>query len=321
MDSDPGVVLLTDRAWPDDSIERKIIEGAGLRFAAGPADPASAEEIEQLVMRHDPIAIMTCWAPVSAAAIRIPSALRAVARMGVGLDNIDVQSATARGAYVTNVPDYCVEEVSDHAVALVLDWTRQISAFDRDVHCGTWNPAAARLGRLRSKTVGIIGYGRIGKATARKLSAFGCRIQVNAPRARSDGRVVRVDLDELLRTSDVVILHVPLTSETRHLIGRDELSEMRDDALLVNVSRGGLIDTNALIDALQSGEIGSVALDVLEDEPFVHPALLQHSNAVITPHIAFSSDESVAELRTKAAEEVVRILAGQPPRYPCNDPS
>ncbi|MFF3332759.1 C-terminal binding protein [Streptomyces sp. NPDC002888] len=316
-----GVVFLTDRAWPDDEIERRIIEDAGFGLVSGPADPAPEQTIEHLVKAYDPVAIMTCWAPVSATAVRTPSRLRVVARMGVGLDNIDVAAATERGALVTNVPDYCVEEVSDHAVGLVLDWTRGITALDRQVRAGQWDPAGARLRRLSSKTVGIAGYGRIGRASARKFSALGCRVVVHDPGAQGRADVEFLSWPELLGTADVVVLHVPLAPDSRHLVGAKEFAAMRDGALLVNVSRGGLVDTAALVDALDAGRIGGAALDVLEEEPTVRPALLDRPNVVITPHVGFSSDESVVELRTKAAEDVVRVLRGQTPHYPCNTPA
>ncbi|MEH0580098.1 C-terminal binding protein [Streptomyces canus] len=316
-----GVVLLTDRAWPDDEIERRIIEEAGFDLVVGPADPAPKETIEDLVKTHDPVAIMTCWAQVSSTAIQTPSRLGVVARMGVGLDNIDVAAATERGTLVTNVPDYCVEEVSDHALGLILDWTRGIARYDRDVRAGRWDPAGARLQRLRSKTIGIVGYGRIGRATARKCAALGCRVIVHDPVVDPSADVEFVSWPELLGVADAVVLHVPLTPATRHLVGAPELAAMRDGALLVNVSRGGLVDTAALVVALDAGRIAGAALDVLEEEPTVDPALLAHPNAVITPHVAFSSDESVEELRTKAAQEVVRVLRGQQPHYPCNTPT
>lgn len=188
MHQSAGVVLLTDRAWPDDAIERRIIGDAGFELVAGPAESAPAAEIERLVEAHDPVAIMTCWAQVSAAAVASPSRLMTVARMGVGLDNIAVEATTARGAYVTNVPDYCVEEVSDHAVALVLNWSRGVTRFDRDVRSGSWDPAGAGLCRLSSKMIGLAGYGRIGRATARKLAGLGsvswATIAISAERAR-----------------------------------------------------------------------------------------------------------------------------------------
>jgi D-3-phosphoglycerate dehydrogenase / 2-oxoglutarate reductase len=304
-------VLLTDRAWPDDRVEREVLAAAGLRLAVGPAEPGDAATIDALVAEHQPAAILTCWAEVSATAIESCAALQVIARMGVGLDNIDVAQASSRGVLVTNVPDYCVEEVSDHAVGLVLAWTRGLVATDREVRAGRWNPASARLRRLSTLTCGVVGYGRIGRRTAEKLRAFGARVVTSRPSP----------LDELLATSDVVILHAPLTEATRHLIGARELALMPPGSLLVNVSRGGLVDTDALAASLHAGHLGGAGLDVIESEPAVPAQLLTHPAAVITPHIAFSSDASLVELRRSAAEEVVRVLRGETPRYPCNNPS
>lgn len=322
-DSGTPVVLLTDYAWPDDSVERSVVEGAGFALVTGPAEPAPAERIEHLVELHQPQAVLTCWAPVSAGAIALSSGLRVVARLGVGLDNIDVDEATERGVWVTNVPDYCVEEVSDHAVGMVLAWTRGLTALDRAVRAGTWDPAAARLRRLSELTCGVVGYGRIGRATVRKLAAFGPRILVSDPAlgARTSADFEPVGFDELLVRSDVVILHAPLTEKTRHLIGAAELAMMPRGALLVNVSRGGLVATGALIAALDDGWLGGIALDVIETEPDVPDELRGHPNVILTPHVAFSSDASVVELRRRAAEEVVRVLRGEMPSHPCNRPA
>ncbi|WP_433475050.1 C-terminal binding protein [Spirillospora sp. CA-142024] len=316
-----GTVLLTDHAWPDDTVERSIIETAGFTLVTGPADAAPREVIEELVAAHRPMGVLTCWAPVSAAAIGASAGLRIVARLGVGLDNIDVDAATERGIWVTNVPDYCVEEVSDHAVGMVLDWTRGLAACDREVRAGVWDPAGIRLRRLSALTCGVVGYGRIGRATVRKLRAFGCRILVSDPSSRAEAPLVEmVQLEELLRRSDVVILHLPLTERTHHLIGGEQLALMPPGGLLVNVSRGGLVDTDAVVDALDDGRLGGAALDVLETEPHVPGALLTRPGALLTPHVAFSSDASVEELRRRAAEEVVRVLRGRSPVNPCNRP-
>jgi D-3-phosphoglycerate dehydrogenase len=319
--SRPGTVLLTDYAWPDDSVERSVIEEAGHTLVTGPAEPASAEAIEELVAEHRPDGILTCWAPVSATAVESSPDLRIVARLGVGLDNIAVDAATERRVWVTNVPDYCVEEVSDHAVGMVLAWTRGLAVFDRDVRAGRWDPASARLRRLSTLTCGVVGFGRIGRATARKLGAFGCRILAHDPYPPKDASGVEiVGLEELLRRCDVVILHVPLTPGTHHIIGSEQLELMRPGGLLVNVSRGGLVDTDAVIKALDSGHLDGAAFDVLETEPEVPAGLLDQPGALLTPHVAFSSDASVTELRRRAAEEVVRILAGDAPSQPCNSP-
>ncbi|WLW50123.1 C-terminal binding protein [Streptomyces sp. YU58] len=319
--SRPGTVLLTDYAWPDDSVERSVIEAAGHTLVTGPAEPASAEAIEELVAEHRPAGILTCWAPVSATAVGASPELRIVARLGVGLDNIAVDSATERGVWVTNVPDYCVDEVSDHAVGMVLAWTRGLALFDREVRAGHWNPAGARLRRLSTLTCGIVGFGRIGRATARKLGGFGCRILAHDPHTPKDTPGVEMaGLEELLCRSDVVILHVPLTPGTHHIIGTGQLALMRPGGLLVNVSRGGLVDTDAVVKALDSGHLDGAAFDVLESEPHVPAALLDQPGALLTPHVAFSSDASVTELRRRAAEEVVRILADETPAHPCNSP-
>lgn len=312
-------VFLTDYAWPDDSVERGIVESSGMRLVSAAAAPLSASEIEALVREHRPSAILTCWAPVSANAIKASPELQIVARLGVGLDNIAVDAATSRGVLVTNVPDYCVEEVSDHALGFALAWTRGLIFFDREVHAGRWSPADAKLRRLGALTCGLVGFGRIARTTARKLGAFGCRLLTHDPFLREEVPGVQsVGLDDLLANSDIVIVHAPLTDGTRHLIDSERISRMRRGSLLINVSRGRIVDTDAVIEALQSGQLSAAALDVLESEPVVPPELLLQSGAMLTPHVAFSSDASLLELRRRATEEVVRVLRGSAPRNPCN---
>jgi D-3-phosphoglycerate dehydrogenase len=264
---------------------------------------------------------MTNWAPVGAAAIAASASLRIIARLGVGLDNIAVAEATRRGIWVTNVPDYCIEEVSDHAVAMLLAWARGLVHFDREVRQGRWEPATARLRRVRDLTCGIIGLGRTGRRTAQKLHGFGVRVLGHT---RHCGQMVdgiqTLSLEDLLRRCDALIVHVPLTAQTHHLLGREQLALMKPGAFLVNVSRGAVIDSQALADALARGHLGGAALDVLEDEPSVPPGLLR-PDVILTPHVAFSSDASLRDLRRKASEEVIRVLRGQPPHEACNRPS
>lgn len=313
-----ATVLVTDHAWPDLDIERGVLESAGMRLVAGPAQAAEAAHIAALVREHQPASILTCWAPVSRAAIESSASLRHVGRLGVGLDNIDTASCAERSVVVTNVPDYCVEEVSDHALGFALAWSRGLVAFDRDVRAGRWEPSRARLRRLCTMSVGIVGFGRIGAATARKFGAWGCRVRAHTRTPPHDPRGIEfLPLDELLASSDIVVLHVPLTPETHHLLDHDRLARMKPGALLINVSRGALVDTAAAVDALRSGHLGGAALDVLESEPQVPASLLELSGAMLTPHIAFSSDASLAELRRRAAEESVRVLQGSAPLHPC----
>lgn len=314
-------VLLTDFAWPDVDLEQSIMHAAGMVLVVGPSSPASADAIQQMSAEHRPSAILTCWAQVSAGAIDASPGLRIVARLGVGLDNIAVTHATEKGVLVTNVPDYCVDEVSDHAMALVLAWTRGIATFDRDVRGGRWDPASARLRRLSTLTCGIVGFGRIGRRTAVKLQAFGPRILVSDPHPQDVAGITFVDLDRVLAQSDIVIVHAPLTEATRHLIDAARIARMKRGALLVNVSRGGIVDTDAVVAALASGHLGGAGLDVLESEPEVPATLRAQPGAVVTPHVAFSSDVSLLELRRRACEEVVRVLRGEPAQFPCNRPA
>jgi D-3-phosphoglycerate dehydrogenase len=319
MSSRPAV-LLTDYAWPDATVEAALLESAGLHLVTGPGEPASAEVIAALAAEHQPAAIMTNWAPVSAAAVAASAPLRIVARLGVGLDNIAVDEATRRGIWVTNVPDYCIEEVSDHAVGMLLAWARGLIHLDREVKAGHWDPASARLRRVRDLTCGIVGLGRTGRRSAEKLRAFGVRLLGHARGARAAFEGIETTtLEDLLRRSDVVIVHLPLTTETRHLLDRERLALMKPGAFLINVSRGAVIDTSALVDALASGSLNGAALDVLEDEPRV-PAGLLRPDVILTPHVAFSSDASLRDLRRKATEEVVRVLRGERPREARNEP-
>ena len=313
-------VLQTDFAWPDVSIERAVIEAAGHELVAGPAVPLSAEGIEALVRTHDPVAIMTCWAQVSAAAIAAPRDLKIVQRIGVGLDNIDVTAATSRGAWVANVPDYCIAEVADHATALLLDWARGTVAFDADVKRGEWNPAKAKLRRVAELTVGIVGVGRIGAATAQRLAAFGCTVLGYSRAPKPTGSVAFVAFDDLLARSDVVIIHAPLTDETNQMFGASTLSRMKRGAFMINVSRGPIIDNDALLAALTDGQLSGAGLDVIDGEPNPPRALVERPDVIVTPHVAFSSDASLAELRRRSAEEVVRVLTGERPHFPCNSP-
>lgn len=312
-------VLLTDYAWPDDAIERAVIEAAGFSLVSGASAPAPAAEIEALARKHQPAAIMTCWARVSGDAIAAAPDLRIVQRLGVGLDNIDVAAATARNIVVANVPDYCVEEVSDHAVGLALAWARGIAAFDRSVKSGAWAPETAKLHRVRDLTVGIVGYGRIGKRTAEKFAPFGVRLLAQSPSYKGGHIAEAATLDDLLAASDIVIIHAPLTAATQHLFDAARIARMKPGAYLINVSRGPVVDNDALLAALESGQLSGAGLDVVEGEPSPPASIVTRPDVIVTPHVAFSSAASLEELRRRAAEEVVRVLRGEAAHFPCND--
>lgn len=322
-------IFLTDYPWPDLDIERGLIEATGFELVAGPSVASNAAAIEALVAQHNPIAIMTCWSQVSAAAILKPTALKVVARLGVGLDNIDVSAATARGAWVTNVPDYCIEEVSDHAIAMLLNYTRGIGEFDRKSKQGEWNPSSAQLLRLKNLTIGVIGYGQIGRVTARKLTAgFGCKVLVNSPsvlKQFGSGRPLGAGIfaaspAAIQLEADVIILHLPLSEASRRMINDSFIAGCARKPYLINVSRGGLVDNDALSRGLDAKKLAGAALDVVEGEPTPPMSLVGREDVVVTPHIAFTSDASLRELRERCTADVLRVLRDEPPLHPCNSP-
>lgn len=245
------------------------------------------------------------------------SRCRVIARYGVGVDNIDVEAATERDIAVACVPDYAVEEVSTHAIALLLALHRRLVRFDRAVREGSWRAdAAGEIPRLSECTLGIVGYGRIGAETARKARAFGMRLLVSDPYA--DGAAIRAagatpaSYEELLGESDMISLHVPLMPQTRHIVDRAALARMRPGAVLVNVSRGGLVDDDALAEALSAGRLAGAGLDMTEVEPPpASAAILQAPNVLVTPHVAWVSTGAREELQRRAAEEVARVLRGE----------
>ncbi|WP_375788616.1 NAD(P)-dependent oxidoreductase [Bradyrhizobium sp. Pha-3] len=314
-------VLLTDHPWPDLELERSVFRNAGLDLVAGPVEASSASQVEALARECDPAAIMTCWATISEAAVAAATDLKIVARLGVGLDNIAVSAATARGAWVTNVPDYCVEEVSTHAVALLLAHFRGIVALDREAKLLGWRPDSASLRRVSQLTVGVLGFGRIGRATARRLADLGCRVLVfdRAPAVDFPG-AEPAGLEVIQEQADAVVLHLPLTDETRKIVDDAFIRGCRRKPLLVNVSRSGLIDHAALLRGLDAGLLGGAALDVVDGEPAPSAEILTRPDIIVTPHVAFLSDASLIELRRRACEEVVRVLRGELPHHGCNAP-
>jgi D-3-phosphoglycerate dehydrogenase len=242
-------------------------------------------------------------------------------RCGIGVDVIDVDFATERGIWVANVPDYCVEEVADQAMLLMLGAVRQYRHFEQSWREGRW--AALEyppVRRLSGQTLGIVGLGRIGTQVAQRAKGFGLHVLASDPYLPAErfpaAGAEGVELPELLARSDIVSLHLPLTAATRHILGADQFGQMKDGVVVVNVSRGGLVDLAALDAALESGKVRAVGLDVLEGEPTPDLAapLLQRRNVLVTPHVAWYSQDARRELGVKAAEEALRYIRGERPR-------
>ena len=274
-------------------------------------------------MARDADAILTTYAKVTTAVVEQLTRCRIISRFGIGVDNVDIAMATSKGIVVTKVPDYCIDEVSDHAMALLLAIVRKIPFSNSEVQAGRWAmPRVVPIHRLRGTVLGLVGFGRIPQLVAPKAQAFGIKVVAFDPFVPQDvfakAGVASVSFDELVKTADYISLHCPLTPETNHLFNADVFGKMKPGAYLVNTGRGPLIDEAALAQALDKGQLAGAALDVVEKEPPVGSPVLGRKNVILTPHTAFYSDESLLELQVKAAEEVVRVLSGQAPKNPVN---
>ena len=252
--------------------------------------------------------------------------LKVVANMAVGYDNVDVEAATERAIVVTNTPGVLDETTADVAFLLLLAAARRLGESERILRAGKWKWWGPKLFMgpdVWGKRLGVIGLGRIGHAVARRARGFGMEIlyhnRSRKPEAEEELAASYLDLDELLETADFVSIHTPLTDETHHLIGAEELEKMKPEAVLVNTSRGPVVDEGALADALAEGRIFAAGLDVYEREPEVHPRLLELENAVLAPHIGSGSIETRAKMATLAAENLAAVLRGEGPKTPVTE--
>lgn len=275
-----------------------------------------------LEISRDADAVLVTYAKLPGELIRQLSRCKVIGRFGIGVDNIDVKTAAEQGITVTYVPDYCVDEVSDHAMALLLALVRKIPFSNALVQSGRWEmPAVVPVHRLRDRVLGLVGFGKIPRALAPKAKAFGMRVATFDPYLPSESLdaagVQGMSFDQLLETADFISIHAPLTRETQALFNADALAKMKPHALLVNTARGPLIDEKALVDALDAGRLGGAALDVVPTEPLTKDSpLLGRDNVILSPHTAFYSVEALEDLQTKCASDVVRVLSGEEPVYP-----
>ncbi len=305
-------VLITDRAWPDCSIERKVLSAVGAEVVEAP-NGAEATLVE---LAENADAIGTNWASVTDKVIRASDRLRTVARFGIGLDNISIKTCTELGIPVTNIPDYCVHEVSDHTLALLLAAARNVAFFHARTKQGEYKlNAGAPMRRLSQMTLGLVGFGNIARLLYPKARAIGMTVFAHTRRGDDFGTgCPMVSMDEILEKSDFISLHAPLTESTRHMIGTSQLARMKPTAWLINTSRGGLIDTAALHDAIAAGRIAGAALDVFDPEPpDLSDSLYRSERVIVTPHAAFVSEESLSELRARAAQQIADALSGARP--------
>ena len=312
------VIAVTDSVFP--SLDPAMAELARLDPEMRMAKSVAAEDI--LAVARDADAILVTYAKLPGELLRQLRHCKVIGRFGLGVDNIDIATAAGLGIVVTYVPDYCMHEVSDHAMALLLALARKIPFSDKLVQSGRWEmPAVAPLRRLAGQVLGLIGFGNIPRALVPKARAFGFEVIAHDPYVAADVFVAcgveAVSLETLLARSDAVSLHAPLMPATRGLINAAAFALMKKGAVMLNTARGPLIDEPALIAALDSGHLAGAALDVVAAEPLPKDSpLLGRDNVILTPHTAFYSVEALNELQTKCAADVASVLSGTPPVYP-----
>ena len=308
-------VAITDYTFPNLDIEETVLSDSGFELRSG--NDKQVPALKSLVADAD--AVITQFAPINADVIGAMRQAKVIVRYGIGYDNVDVQAAKERGIPVCNIPDYCIDEVADHTLAFILGITRQVVPNTLHVRDGQWGlvPALDQLRTLRDQTVGLVGFGRIGKEVAARLAAFKCRRLVHD--AFVPDEAVRAsgceptELNDLLAQSDIVTLHCPSTPETKQLLNGESLSRMKRGAVVVNLARGNLIDTTALVDALQSGHLSAAALDVCDPEPIpLDSPLRSLPNVITASHIASASPKAVRTLRETAAKIAAMALRGEP---------
>ena len=314
-------VLLTDYAWPDLDIERKILDGIDAELVVAEKGKQDAAALAELAKKKEVDAIMTNWAKVPLEVIAASPQCRIVCRLGIGLDNIDVAHCTSQKIPVTNVPDYCLIEVAEHALALLLSLSRKVAFYHHETKEGRYQlQSGPKLRRIEGQTLGIVGLGNIGRKLAEKALGIGLKV-VATSRTRKNplAGVEFVTLDDLLARSDYVSLHTPLTPQTKRSIGAEQLAKMKPSAYLINTARGGLIDHDALLTVLEAGELAGAALDVQDPEPpDLSQPIFRHERVFVTPHAAFVSEESLANLRSRVAKQVVARLKGEQPENVVN---
>ena len=310
-------VVISDCDHGTVEAEQEIFEQAGLEWEL--LDCRTEDEV--IARCAGAAGVLSQYAPIKQKAIAALSGLKVLSRYGVGVDNLDVAAATAAGVAVCNVPDYCQDEVSTHAMALLLDIVRGVSAMHTDTAAGGWDfRVAGSVPRTAGRTLGLIGFGAIARMTARKALGFGMKVLAFDPYVKETEMDVELTgLDNLLSASDFISLHAPLTEQTNKMINAETLAKMKDGVYLVNTSRGALVDEAALAEAVRGGKGAGAGLDVLTSEPPEQGnPLVGLKNVVLTPHSSFFSDDSFVELKRKAAMNVVEIIEGRRPTYCLN---
>jgi len=305
-------VVITDYVWESLDVERRTLDGLARIVALKTRKPD-----EFLGEAADCDALLNTYAgPITADTMQRMPRCRIIARYGIGVDTIDLDAATRAGIIVTNNPTYCIEEVAEHTMALILACGRKVALYDRLVRAGRWEvPPGKPMFRLAGRTLGLVGFGNIARQVAVRAAALGMRILFADPFVKeAPPGAAKVELDELLSQSDFVSLHPPLVPQTRKMMNDAAFAKMKPTAFLVNCSRGPVVDTEALVRALDAGRIAGCALDTIDPEPLPDPHPLRgRENAIVTPHVAWYSEQALVGLQAGAPGEVRRVLSGEWP--------
>ncbi len=313
-------VVISDLRFPDAGIETKLLETEDCELSVFYCNT----EEEMIAACENSDAILLNLAPCGRKVIERLKYCRIISRYGVGIDNIDIQACTEKGILVANVPDYCAEDVSDMALALLLSCLRRITMKDKMIRKGMWNIHAEHMQRIEGKNLSLIGFGRIAQAFLRKMQGFHLgKIYIYDPyvsrEAIQAAGAEKVELREALCNGDFISLHLPLNESTKGIIGAEQLEVMKNNAIIINTSRGALIDERALIAALKEHRIAGAGLDTFTVEPLeADNDLLKLDNCVLTDHSGFNTEEAMKELRIKAVKNVIDILQGNIPKYSVN---
>ncbi|HWO97366.1 MAG TPA: C-terminal binding protein [Bacillus sp. (in: firmicutes)] len=312
-------VLLTDYEFEHLQYEEEVFQESGLEIEFIKAQCRTEEEVIEAAKYAD--AMLNQYAPISRRVIESLENIKVISRYGVGVNTIDLDAAKEKEIIVANVPDYGMEEVSNHALALLLSSARKVTLLNNEVKNGNWDfKACVPIHRFNNQTVGVLGFGRIPRRFIEKVKMLGVKTAAYDPFVSAEEMaalgVQKMELDEIIREADYLSVHVPLIKETFHLLNEERFSQMKKNAVIINTARGPIIDEKALAAALENGTIAGAALDVTEEEPISkNSPLLKMDNVIITPHSAWYSEEAMIELRQKAAKNIVHVLAGEKTPY------
>ena len=306
-------VVISDYVWPNVDIEKNFFDSKNINLVVS----KNKDDLKNQIIDAD--GLLFCFESIDETILRSSKKLKIAQRYGIGVDNIDIKVATELGIVVANIPDYCIDEVSDHAISMILSLNRLLQRDSDLVKQGKWNEVKKdkRVYRLSNSTLGLLGFGRIGKRISEKAMSFGMNVIAYDPFLKQnnvDG-VKLLDLNQVLSNSDFISLHLPLNDQTNHIIDDKQFKLMKQDSILINVSRGGLINEDSLIKYLSSGKLRGVGLDVIETTIEKSNKLFSFDNVIITPHTAFFSQESSEELQLRSSQQLYEVLNGFKPKF------